>query len=104
MIQVSFLYPNTEGSSFDFEYYINKHCPLSEDRFGTALKQMTVVRGLGGIAPGSKPPFHAVGQLVFGSIDEFYGALMPHVEEFKADVSNYTDVEAVIQISEIVDR
>ena len=51
--------------------------------------------------PDSKPPFHAVGHLLFESIDAFYGALIPHIEELKADVANYTNVEAFIQISEV---
>ena len=51
--------------------------------------------------PDSKPPFHAVGNLFFGSIEAFYYALMPYAEELKADGSNYTNVEAVVQISEV---
>ena len=101
MIKVSFFYPNTEGSTFDFDYYCNTHAALSKQRLAPALKGFSVDYGLSGIMPDSKPPFHAVGHLLFDSVEAFYGALTPHIEELKGDVSNYTDVEAIIQISEV---
>ena len=102
MIRVSFLYPNIEGSSFDFDYYLNVHCELSKVRFGSALKGVTIDSGISGIFPGSKPPYHAVGSLLFDSTEAFYEALSPHIDELKGDVKNFTDVEAVIQISNVV--
>lgn len=101
MIKVTFLYPNTEGSTFDFDYYCNTHATLSQERLAPALKGFAVDHGLSSIMPDSKPPFHAVGHLLFDSVEAFYGALMPHIEELKADVPNYTNVEAIIQISEV---
>ncbi len=101
MIKVSFFYPNTEGSTFDFDYYFNTHAALSKQRLAPALKGFSVDYGLSGIMPDTKPPFHAVGYLLFDSVEAFYSALTPHIEELKGDVSNYTDVEAIIQISEV---
>ena len=100
MIKVTFLYPNIEGSKFDMEYYMTTHLQLSRDKFGTALKGLQVDRGASGIEPGSKPPFHTVAHLLFESEEEFYAALIPNIEEFKADALKYTDVEPVILISE----
>ena len=102
MIKVTFLYPNSEGSRFDMEYYQTTHLKLSRDKFGTALKGLSVDRGASGLEPGSKPPFHAVAQLLFETIDEFYAALLPSIDEFKADALKYTDVQPVILISEPV--
>jgi len=101
MIKVSFLYPNTEGSTFDLDYYCNEHVALSKERLAPALKGLSIDRGLSSVMPGSKPPFHAVGHLLFDSVEAFYGALTPHLDELRGDVSNYTNVEAVIQISEV---
>ena len=100
MIKVTFLYPNSEGSRFDMEYYKTTHLQLSRDKFGTALKGLHVDKGSSGIEPGSRPPFHAVAHLLFESKEEFYAALIPNIEEFKADALKYTDVEPVIFISE----
>ena len=101
MIKVTFLYPNKEGSKFDLDYYCNTHVALTKQRLEPALKSLTIDYGLSSIIPGSKPPFHAVGHLLFDSLEAFYEAITPHIEELKGDVANYTDVEAVIQISEV---
>ncbi|HJS51852.1 MAG TPA: EthD family reductase [Pyrinomonadaceae bacterium] len=102
MIKVTFLYPNNEGSRFDMDYYRTAHLDLSRAKFGPALKGLAVDAGTAGINPGSKPPFHAIAQLLFETIDEFYSAAIPNIEEFKADALKYTDVEPVILISESV--
>ena len=102
MIKVTFLYPNNEGSKFDMAYYKAVHLQLSRDKFGPALKGLTVDEGMAGIEPGSKPPFHAFAQLLFETPDDFYAALIPNIEEFKADALRYTDVEPVILISESI--
>ncbi len=101
MIKVSFFYPNTEGSAFDTEYYRITHAALFKLRLAPALKSFSIDYGLSGITPDSKPPFHAVANLYFDSIEAFYHALMPHAEELKGDGSNYTDVEPIVQISEV---
>ena len=102
MIKVMFLYPNNEGSRFNMDYYLTVHQQLARDKFGTSLKGLTVDAGTAGINPGSKPPFHAVAQLLFETIDEFYSVLIPNIDEFKTDALKYTDVEPVILISESV--
>ena len=102
MIKITFLYPKTEGGRFDLDYYLTKHLELSNEVFGPVLRGMEIDRGLSGIEPGSEAPFHAAAHLLFDSVEDFYGALMPRIEELKADVANYTDAETVILISEII--
>ena len=36
MIKVSVLYPNTEGSRFDMDYYVNKHMPMVQSKLGSS--------------------------------------------------------------------
>ena len=102
MIKVTFLYPNNDGSRFDLEYYTTAHLQLSREKFGTALKGLTVDRCFSGIEPGSNPAFHVVAHLLFETLDEFYASLIPNIEEFKADALKYTDVEPTILISESI--
>jgi hypothetical protein len=33
MVVVTALYPNEPGSSFDYDYYLNKHVPLVRERW-----------------------------------------------------------------------
>ena len=102
MIKVTFLYPRTEGSWFDFEYYLTKHLKLSREVFQPVLRGLEIDRGVSGIDPESAAPFHAAANLLFDSADDFYGALMPRLEELKADAGKYSNTETVILISEVL--
>ncbi len=101
MIKVSVLYPRTESSSFDMDYYCNSHMPMVKDRLGDACKKIAVEGGLGGGAPDSPPLYVAMGHLYFDSVDDFQSAFEPHAEEIMADIPNYTNVEPVLQVSEV---
>ena len=101
MIKVSVLYPKTDSSSFVMDYYCNSHIPMVREKLGAALKNVAVDGGLGGGAPDSPPPYAAIGHLYFDSVDDFQSSFGPHAEAIMADIPNYTDVEPVIQVSDI---
>ena len=101
MIKVSVLYPNTEGKSFDMEYYCNKHIPMCQEKLGNALKDVAVEKGLSGAEPGSEPAYIAMGHLYFDSIEDFQNSFGPNAEAIQNDIPNYTDTEPIIQISEV---
>ncbi len=102
MVKVSIFYPNKDGGKFDLDYYLNTHVPLSKERHGSALKEFIVERGINGGPPDSKAPYVVVANLLFDSVEAFYEAFMPHAEELQGDIPNYTNVEPVIQISEVL--
>jgi uncharacterized protein (TIGR02118 family) len=101
MISVCVLYPRTERSRFDLDYYVNKHLPMAIQCLGSALKGVTVEAGVGGTEPGSPPANAAVCRLLFESVDSFLAAFGPNAERIQGDISNYTDVAPVIQINEV---
>lgn len=102
MIKVSVMYPNGEGKTFDMAYYLEKHIPMARQKFGTALKGVGVEQGLAGGAPGSAPPYLALGHLTFDSLDAFLGAFAVHGQSLLADIPNYTNAQPTIQISEVI--
>ena len=102
MIKVSVFYPNTENCKFDIAYYCNSHMPMVKDRLGDACKGLAVDQGISGGEPGSRPTYVAAGHLFFESVDAFQAAFGPHVEEILADIPNYTNVQPVIEISNIL--
>lgn len=57
--------------------------------------------GIAGAAPGFPAPFLAIGQLQFDSVEAFQSAFGPHSKEIMSDVPNYTNIQPVIQISEV---
>ncbi|HCI12947.1 MAG: ethyl tert-butyl ether degradation protein EthD [Gallionellales bacterium GWA2_60_142] len=102
MVKISILYPN--AGRFDMDYYLNTHMPRSIELLsaGNCYRGVSVDRGLGGASPGSMPSYVAMCHYLFDSADDFMAAFLPHAAELQGDMPNYTDIEAVIQISEVV--
>jgi len=101
MIKVSVLYPNEEGKKFDMVYYCNKHIPMVQKKLGTACKSVAVEQGLGGAEPGSRATYIAMGHLYFDSVEAFQTAFGPHAESIMKDIPNYTNIQPIMQISEV---
>lgn len=101
MIKLSIFYPNIEGKKFDKEYYLNTHMSLTTQLQGDAVKHVEVEFGFSGGTPGTKPPFIAVCHFLYDSFEVFEKAFMPHAETLRKDILNYTDIETIIQFSEV---
>ena len=101
MIKVSVLYPGGETTKFDMDYYCKSHMPMVQQKLGAACKSMAVEQGLAGGAPGAPPTYAAMGHLYFDSVAAFQTAFGPHAAAIMADIKNYTNVQPVIQISEV---
>ncbi len=104
MIKISILYPNDEGSHFDLSYYLDNHMPMAIKLLGahSGYRGISVERGLAGAAPGSKAPFAAMCHFLFDSVEDFMGAFMSHGAQLQGDIPNYTDVQPIIQLSEVL--
>ena len=101
MIKVTFLYPNRPGSRFDADYYIGVHMPLAIRLLKPALKAVSAEIGLSSAMPGQPPPNAAIATFTFDSVQAFSEAVMPHYAELQGDIPNYTDIEPIVQISEM---
>lgn len=102
MIKVSVMYPNTPGARFDHTYYRDKHMPLLKTRMGDSCKYYTVDKGLAGATPGSAATYIGMCHIFCDSVEAFQAGFGPHATEIMADIANYTDLNPVIQISEVV--
>jgi uncharacterized protein (TIGR02118 family) len=100
MIKVSVFYPNSAGAKFDMAYYTTKHMPMVK-RLVAACKSIAAEQGLGGGAPGAPATYIAIGHLTFDSVEAFQSGFGPHAPEIMADIPKYTNVQPVIQVSEI---
>jgi len=101
MIKVTFLYPNKPGSRFNADYYIDVHMPLAIRLLGPALQGVTAEIGLSSAMPGTPPPNAAIATFTFDSVEAFTAAVMPHYIELQSDIPNYTDIEPIVQISDL---
>jgi uncharacterized protein (TIGR02118 family) len=88
------LYPSSEGSTFDHDYYRDKHVPLAMRAWG--LSKAEIDQGVDG-------PYVAAVHLEFDSVDSMQAALAKEgTAEVMADMANYTNITPVLQTSEIV--
>ena len=104
MIKISILYPNNKGSRFDMSYYLDTHMPLSIGLLSThsGFKGVSVERGLGGAMPGTDAAYITMCHYLFNSTEDFMAAFTPHASVLQGDMSNYTDIEPIIQVSEVL--
>jgi len=102
MIRVTVLYPAGEGKTFNMDYYLNSHIPMFQQRMGAAMTGLSVQKGLSGGMPGTRAPYVAIVHGNFESVEAFGAAFLPHAAEIQGDVPNYTNIQPVVQISEVL--
>lgn len=102
LIKVSLMYPNKPNSSFDMDYYLNKHVPMVVGLIGDSIKGAAIEKGLAGAVPGMEPVYVAQGHMYFDSIDSFQNSFGPNADRIMGDIPNYTDIEPAILISEVL--
>ena len=101
MVKVSVFYPNGADTKFDWDYYLTKHMPMVQATLGAACKKTEVDHGLGGGQPGVPASFVAVCHLHFDSANAFEQAFGAHGESIVSDIPNYTNVQPIVQVSEV---
>ena len=101
-VKITIMYPNSEGKTFDMEYYKNQHMPMLADLFGDAMKGYKIDEGLSGRTPSDTIPFLAIGYLLFNSIEEYNAAFGPNAQQILGDIPNYTNIQPIVQISKVV--
>jgi uncharacterized protein (TIGR02118 family) len=101
MIKVGVFYPSSTGSKFDMKYYMEQHIPMVRQKLGPALKKVEVEQGVGGGAPGLPITYTVMCHLSFDSLEAFQSAFATHAPQLMGDVANYTDIQPVVQISEV---
>lgn len=103
MFNISSIYPKTEDYHFDFDYYVNKHMPMSVDRLSSAqgFRGVSVERGIDIDNPLIKSSYVAMCHYYFDTVEDFIAAFMPHAEELQGDIANYTNIEPTIQINKV---
>jgi uncharacterized protein (TIGR02118 family) len=94
MIRFSVLYPRQEGARFDADHYRDVHMPMVVAAMGVDGCEIDI---------GVHGPYVAGAHLTFASMADLQAAMGkvradPSIE---ADVANYTDLEPIVQISEV---
>ena len=94
MIRVSVFYPETEGATFDHDYYASTHVPMALKAWG--LESAEIDKGVNG-------PYVAAVHFTFESLEAMQAAMASEgTGELMADMANFTTISPVLQTSEQV--
>lgn len=94
MIRLSVLYPETDGATFDHDYYRDTHVPLAMKTWG--LESAQIDKGVAG-------PYVAAAHFLFESTEALQAAMAADgTAAVINDVANCTTIVPVQQISEVV--
>ena len=104
MTKISVLYPNRKGARFDLLYYLDTHMPRSVELLGRhpGFKGVSVDRGATGAEPGTDAPYIIMCHFLFDSPEDFLAAFLPHATTLQGDLPNYTDIQPLIQFSDVL--
>jgi len=101
MFKVAILYPNGDDKTFDMDYYEKKHMPMVAGFIGKNLKFYEIDKGIAGRTPNDKAPFAAIGYFYITDVAEYNKAIAQNRDAVISDFKNYTNIQPVVQISEI---
>ncbi len=104
LFKVTILYPNGEGKTFDMNYYESKHMPMVAGYLEKNLQYYEIERGISGRTPTDKVPYLAIGSFYVNDIAEYNRAIGQHRDSIISDFKNYTNIQPIIQISELKKR
>ena len=93
MIAVHILYPKTDDSTFDMDYYVGTHMPMLADALGDACT------GWG--ASSASGNWSAIGWAMVTSKEAFDAAMAEHGAAIIGDVPNYTNVQPDLVIGAV---
>lgn len=101
MIVVSVFYPRSEKARFDHDYYREQHFELITRAYGDRLKHFAALQMCDDQLDGSPSPHVAAAHFMFATKEDFVEAFEQHREEIVADIQKFTDIDPVIEISDV---
>ena len=99
--KVAIFYANGEDKTFDMDYYEKKHMPMVAGFLGKNLKFCEIDKGLAATSTNDKAPFVAIGYFYISDVAEYNKAIAQNRDAVISDIKNYTNIQPVVQISEI---
>ena len=93
MLVITILYPRTDDSTFDMDYYTSSHMPLLADVLGDACQGW-------GAASISSGKYAAMGWAMVTDKAAFDAAMGARGAEVMGDVPNYTNVQPELLVGE----
>ncbi|KAF2759842.1 hypothetical protein EJ05DRAFT_484742 [Pseudovirgaria hyperparasitica] len=100
--QATVLYPNTDASTFDLEYYLKTHMPLVDEHWGPkGLKGWTITKYV--TADGNEPKFSIAAVLTWESDAHALDALKSEAAKIVlGDIPKFSNVEPVVMLGSVI--
>ncbi|KEF53783.1 uncharacterized protein A1O9_10184 [Exophiala aquamarina CBS 119918] len=99
------LYPNDDDITFDMDYYLSKHMPLVQEKFGPHGLRRWEITEYGPGGDGAKPAYHVQAMLVFDSQEDLGKALgSEDAKPVFADIPNFTNKQPVLMGGNVVGK
>jgi uncharacterized protein (TIGR02118 family) len=94
MEQITFIYPKSNGATFDMDYFLDKHIPFAVQSTG-AIQSWTVTQYTSG-TDGTEPPFMVQAIATLSSIEAYYAGIKKGNGAVLEDIANYTNVTPIV--------
>ncbi|MET0578729.1 MAG: EthD family reductase [Ilumatobacteraceae bacterium] len=91
---MTILYPKTDDSTFDMDYYTSTHMPLLAKAMGDGCKGWGAATVMG-------DQHAAIGWMLIDSMETFNAGMGEHGAEIMADVANYTNQQPEVVLGEV---
>ena len=99
-VSLQVMYPITDGTSFDMDYYLDTHMTLVGEHMGEHIASTLVTKGVAG-GPDAPPGLYAVATMTFAD-QAAMDAAMAKSGPVLADIPKFTDTQPQILIGEVV--
>ena len=102
MFKVTVLYPRAAEDDFNLAYYLDVHTPMLKELLNPwGLLKVDVEVGIAGVAPGSEPVFALICGIHFSDLQSLQTGMDAEGPTIISDISNFTSVTPVMQISRV---
>ncbi|WP_350333735.1 EthD family reductase [Coralliovum pocilloporae] len=99
-VSLQVLYPISNGSTFDFDYYTGRHMEIVSEYLGSHVQSVLVTKGLAG-GPNAPPAYHAIASITFADQAAFDAALAASGPVME-DIPNFTNVTPELLIGDVL--
>jgi len=99
-VSVQVIYPISDDTNFDYDYYLDTHMKLVGEHMGAHIQSTLVTKGIAG-GPDTPPGIYAIASMVFadqGAMDTAMRSAGPVM----ADIANFTNVQPQVLVGEVV--
>jgi uncharacterized protein (TIGR02118 family) len=99
-LSLQVIYPITDETHFDYDYYIGTHIPMVGEHMGAHIASVLVTKGLAS-GPDAPPQSYAVATMTFAdksALDAALSAAGPVI----ADIPKFTNTQPQMLIGEVI--